>query len=214
MSRSLGDGECKRYGVIPDPEIKQFELRPPEILVPESDGDLFVIVASDGVWEFISSQEACEIVAPHENAHRACAALVQQAAQRWKENEGNYRDDITAIVVVLPFLQPQRDAPEPGSASPLAAAQTEGPRTPVIEDGAVFINQGAVGITRLEAGEVSPVLQQVSSPLVAETKDEKVDVAQEVDIGALEKSRGFFTRRLSMPDPFGHVDWQGSNGDV
>ena len=56
MSRSIGDGEAKGFGVVPDPEIKEFTLKPSHA---NGDGDKFVIVASDGIWEFISSQEAC-----------------------------------------------------------------------------------------------------------------------------------------------------------
>ena len=40
-------------GVIPDPEIQKFTLTP---AVGDGDGDLIVIVASDGVWEFIETQ--------------------------------------------------------------------------------------------------------------------------------------------------------------
>ena len=59
---------------------------------PGGDGDLFVIVASDGVWEFIPSQEAAEMVyAQGEHASKACEDLVQEAAARWRQVEGNYR---------------------------------------------------------------------------------------------------------------------------
>lgn len=54
MSRSLGDGEAKAHGVIPDPEVKEFTISP--CPAAGKDGDKFVIVASDGIWEFISSQ--------------------------------------------------------------------------------------------------------------------------------------------------------------
>ena len=54
MSRSLGDGEAKTHGVIPDPEIMEFTLDPAK---PKGNGDKFIIVASDGIWEFISSQQ-------------------------------------------------------------------------------------------------------------------------------------------------------------
>ena len=56
MSRSIGDGEAKGFGVVPDPEIKEFTLKPSHA---NGDGDKFVIVATDGNWEFITSQEAC-----------------------------------------------------------------------------------------------------------------------------------------------------------
>ena len=37
----------KAVGVIPEPEVKVFELQ---------QSDQFMIMASDGVWEFITSQ--------------------------------------------------------------------------------------------------------------------------------------------------------------
>ena len=92
MSRSLGDGEAKLHGVIPDPEIKEFTLNPAE---GKGDGDKFVIAASDGIWEFISSQQACDVVMRHSNATDACAELVNIAETKWREEEGSYRDDIT-----------------------------------------------------------------------------------------------------------------------
>jgi len=106
MSRSLGDGEAKLHGVIPDPEIKEFTLNPAE---GQGDGDKFVIAASDGIWEFISSQQACDVVMRHSNATDACAELVNIAETKWREEEGSYRDDITCIIAHLPFLEEHPD---------------------------------------------------------------------------------------------------------
>lgn len=98
MARSLGDFAVKSVGVIAEPEVKVFEIE---------DNDEFLILASDGVWEFIESQEAVDIIsdklAAGEACHSACQELIEQATQRWMEEEGDYRDDITAIVVRLPL---------------------------------------------------------------------------------------------------------------
>jgi serine/threonine protein phosphatase PrpC len=48
MSRSIGDLAVKRVGVIPDPDVFQFEIDPAK--------DKFLLLASDGVWEFIENQ--------------------------------------------------------------------------------------------------------------------------------------------------------------
>jgi len=109
MSRSIGDGEAKGHGVIPDPEIQVDTLTPPPPGDSQADGDLFTIVASDGIWEFISSQQACDVVFKHESATAACEELVQLAQRRWQEEEGSYRDDITCIVAYLPFLEDRAD---------------------------------------------------------------------------------------------------------
>jgi serine/threonine protein phosphatase PrpC len=78
----------KAVGVIPEPETGEFDLDPQ---------DKFMILASDGVWEFISSQEAVEIVnnAMPNGSHAACQTLIETAAARWQEEEGDYRDDVS-----------------------------------------------------------------------------------------------------------------------
>jgi len=97
MSRCFGDFTLKEYGVSSEAVVTCHEIQ---------NNDMAVIVASDGVWEVLSSQEVVNIV--HENsrdATQACSRLIQQATQRWRDEEGPYRDDITAIVVMLQPLQ-------------------------------------------------------------------------------------------------------------
>ncbi len=53
MARSIGDHAVKAIGVIAEPEITEYDI------LPE---DKFIILASDGVWEFLSSQDAVDIV--------------------------------------------------------------------------------------------------------------------------------------------------------
>lgn len=66
-----------------------------------------MILASDGVWEFIYSQEAVDIVSgvlrEGRTVTEACQELIEQSAQRWVEEEGDYRDDITAIIIRFPL---------------------------------------------------------------------------------------------------------------
>ena len=91
MSRSLGDHAVAEVGVTAEPVMLT------EAITPE---DEVLILASDGVWEFISSQEAVAICqSKHPNATAATKELIKQATARWKAAEGNYRDDISAIVV-------------------------------------------------------------------------------------------------------------------
>ena len=56
VSRSIGDAECKLQGIgqiIADPEYAQMQLKP---------DNHFLILASDGVWDEISSEKAVAIV--------------------------------------------------------------------------------------------------------------------------------------------------------
>lgn len=94
MSRSIGDHAVKDVGVIAEPVVTQHDVK------PEDD---FLILASDGVWEFMTSQEAVDLVVknlPH-GGSKACQALIEAAANKWHEEEGDYRDDITALVIRL-----------------------------------------------------------------------------------------------------------------
>lgn len=66
--------------------------------------DRFLLLCSDGVWEFVSSAEAVKFVgrfSPGE-AKEAAESLAQVSWDRWIEKlEGQVVDDITAIVVNL-----------------------------------------------------------------------------------------------------------------
>ncbi|KAG0461455.1 hypothetical protein HPP92_021752 [Vanilla planifolia] len=51
MSRSIGDGFLKPW-IIPEPEVK---------IIPRSRDDECLILASDGLWDFVSNEEACNV---------------------------------------------------------------------------------------------------------------------------------------------------------
>mmetsp|Transcript_24374 Transcript_24374/g.62871 ORF Transcript_24374/g.62871 Transcript_24374/m.62871 type:complete len:80 (+) Transcript_24374:964-1203(+) len=68
MSRSIGDHVATPIGVVADPELTSHELTP---------SDEFLILASDGVWEFIDSQTAIDIVAPVLRSHGATVACTK-----------------------------------------------------------------------------------------------------------------------------------------
>jgi serine/threonine protein phosphatase PrpC len=97
MSRSIGDHAVKKIGVIAEPVVSYHDIT--------ADDD-FVIFATDGVWEFVTSEEAVRVVSENMNrgATRACQALIEAAAAKWHDEEGDYRDDITALVVRLQHL--------------------------------------------------------------------------------------------------------------
>lgn len=97
MSRSVGDHLVKTIGVIAEPEVWVHEI--------DTSGECFMVIASDGVWEFIDSQGAVDIVNAFikNSATDGCTKLIQTAAAKWREAEGDYRDDITAVCVRFSF---------------------------------------------------------------------------------------------------------------
>lgn len=91
MSRSLGDTVGVQVGVISEPEVQSVAIK---------EDWRFLLLCSDGIWEFLTSQEAVDLVAkfPAMEAHQAAAALASEAWARWIREEGNVVDDITVIV--------------------------------------------------------------------------------------------------------------------
>ncbi|CAM9593594.1 unnamed protein product [Ectocarpus sp. 4 AP-2014] len=112
MSRSIGDHAVKEVGVIATPEIKVRSI---------SEGDAFLVLASDGVWEFMENQQVIEIVQRGLlggggcEAAEACAEVIGAAATCWRRFEGAYRDDISCIVLRLPCFQAATDTDKSGS---------------------------------------------------------------------------------------------------
>lgn len=60
MSRSLGDQVAHSVGVISIPEIQQFILE---------EEDKFLVIASDGVFEFLSNEDIANIIMPYYKAN-------------------------------------------------------------------------------------------------------------------------------------------------
>lgn len=96
MSRSLGDMVAHSVGASSEPEI----YRKPR----NESQDKFIIIASDGVWEFITSEEAIRLVIPFwlmNNPTLACEELTRVAVNKWRQEENGSIDDITCLVIFL-----------------------------------------------------------------------------------------------------------------
>ena len=92
MSRSIGDFIASSLGVISEPVITEFEL---------TEDTKFLVLASDGVWEFLDSNKVMNMVLPYyekNDPDNACKLLIKESTTWW-ENEDVVIDDITSIVV-------------------------------------------------------------------------------------------------------------------
>jgi len=92
MSRALGDALAHRVGVSSTPAISTHQVTP---------ADRFLILASDGIWEFITNEEAVMIAAGCNSPDDAAAQLVSEAHSRWTKEEEGIVDDITVVVVAF-----------------------------------------------------------------------------------------------------------------
>ena len=94
MSRSFGDEIASRVGVYSEPEVKIF---------PFKEEDKFIVIASDGLWEYVSNDEVVNIVSGYfekKDCDGAVSKLYEVSHERWVQYD-DYIDDISIIVVFL-----------------------------------------------------------------------------------------------------------------
>ena len=73
-TRGLGGFKLKKIGLISDPEIEHFDLL---------HLDKFILMASDGVWDVIDSEEAIRFIESQPNKENAATLLAEEAKRRW-----------------------------------------------------------------------------------------------------------------------------------
>lgn len=91
FTRSVGDATAEAIGVFAEPEVlvRRLTARNP-----------FLIIASDGVWEFLSSQSVVEMVGKYDDAQEACMAIVAESYRLWLQHESR-TDDITMLLIQI-----------------------------------------------------------------------------------------------------------------
>lgn len=93
FTRSIGDEIAETLGVIAVPEITSLQL---------TEDDRFAVIASDGVFEFLTSQAVVDIVAQYEDPLEACQKVVAESYRLWLTYELR-TDDITIICIHFKF---------------------------------------------------------------------------------------------------------------
>ena len=83
MSRSIGDLEAKKYGVIYDPDIFKYELK---------ENDKVIVIGSDGLWEQLTNEEVIEIIGECLNkdlkAKETTEIIIEKAREKYNEENG------------------------------------------------------------------------------------------------------------------------------
>jgi serine/threonine protein phosphatase PrpC len=117
FTRSIGDAVAETIGVYAEPEVLVRQI---------GTSDKCVVLASDGVWEFITNQTVCDMVLSFADPLDAAKSVVAEAYRLWMMNEGR-TDDITCIVGYVESNAAPPTAPaEPGAAASPAAAPEGG----------------------------------------------------------------------------------------
>ena len=91
FSRSLGDTIGEDIGVNSEPEM---------ITKDVTKGDEILVIASDGIFEFLTNQRVIDICEECDNAQHACTRLLEESYKQWLHYELR-TDDITCIVMFL-----------------------------------------------------------------------------------------------------------------
>ena len=95
FTRSLGDSVAESCGVCADPEVLAWKLSP---------FDKYVIIASDGLFEFLTSQAVIDIISKFENVIDGAKYVVAEAYRLWLTYDER-TDDITMIVIKIEDMQ-------------------------------------------------------------------------------------------------------------
>ncbi len=94
FTRSLGDSMAEDLGVFAEPEMLTRDLKPE---------DRLIVVASDGIYEFLTNQSVVDICAKFTDPLEACRAVVAESYELWLQYELR-TDDITIIVIFVDQL--------------------------------------------------------------------------------------------------------------
>jgi integrin-linked kinase-associated serine/threonine phosphatase 2C len=76
MTRTLGDLDSKKIGLISEPEVQSLEL---------DKNDKFIVIGSDGVWDVMNSAQVCGFVNSHlDDPGKVADLLVQECKSHWE----------------------------------------------------------------------------------------------------------------------------------
>lgn len=107
FTRSIGDSVAESIGVYSEPELLRKEL---------ADGDQFLVLASDGVWEFLTNQSVADIITKFDDPLDGCRAVVAESYRLWLQYEVR-TDDITMILAFVDRANGQSGKEQPRSGS-------------------------------------------------------------------------------------------------
>lgn len=168
FTRSVGDLDAHAHlGVSTQPEIERRPLPP---------GRCFLIIASDGLWDHMSSREVAEFAARVDDPQTAAASLTERAKDLWDMHDQDLRrDDITVVVARLD-PRTQVAAAQPSAEAEEAAEEAEDAAGKVAAEEAE--PAAAEGTTSRPTSDASAAGQEEAVPAVVEAAGAGADAGQ------------------------------------
>ncbi|KDO32788.1 AGC protein kinase [Saprolegnia parasitica CBS 223.65] len=99
FTRSIGDEIAESLGVFATPEIASLQLTP---------SDRYIVIASDGVFEFLTNQAVVDIIKAYSDPLEACEKVVTESYRLWLHYELR-TDDITIVCIYLDHTASSHD---------------------------------------------------------------------------------------------------------
>ncbi len=98
FTRSIGDFDAhENLGVSAKPEVLVHQL---------TSNDRYLILASDGVWDYMTNEEVMDIAMTIKDPLKSSEEITKTAKSRWAErDQDGRRDDITVLVVKLEIVE-------------------------------------------------------------------------------------------------------------
>jgi serine/threonine protein phosphatase PrpC len=90
ISRTIGDSDAKKIGVIANPEFIEYTITPQT---------KYIIACSDGIWEFLKNEEVMKIANQFylkSDPVGLCRELTKRSTTNWLK-EDVVVDDITVV---------------------------------------------------------------------------------------------------------------------
>ncbi|KAG0504975.1 hypothetical protein M758_N002300 [Ceratodon purpureus] len=196
MARAFGDFCLKDYGVIAVPEVTYRQV---------TDQDKFIILATDGIWDVLTNEEAVHIVATAPIRATAARSLVESAVRVWRLKYPTSKVDDCAVVCL--YLDGGADEDTSTATSSELIDNESPPSSPLIRPrirpGVTFDAASNGGVTCDAASNGSMVQDReeitLSGPKAPE--DDSHEVGEIVDFkDAKEVDHSESKRRRSLAD--------------
>ncbi|KAG8386588.1 hypothetical protein BUALT_Bualt03G0163900 [Buddleja alternifolia] len=164
MARAFGDFCLKDFGLISKPDVYHHHI---------TERDEFVVLATDGVWDVLSNNEAVDIVASAPGRGTAARALVDCATRAWRLKYPTSKNDDCAVVCL--FLEHMSIAdvskaqnvvakvPEEESNKVSSEVDSENQNIDYVASDAAFVVPSG---TTKESSEIVPVIEEVEEKAI------------------------------------------------